>query len=88
MRKAEDEGHLLTKEAQRAASYLRYDFEKGGIHLSNGTFYSSHGIVNHFWQKVKVLIFYFRETRESQSAKLGNFSIVPGVSVVLSTTFF
>lgn len=35
MKKAEDEGHLLTKEAQRAASYLCLDFEKGGIHLSS-----------------------------------------------------
>ncbi|KAF8008679.1 hypothetical protein BT93_K2367 [Corymbia citriodora subsp. variegata] len=35
VKKAEDEGHLLTKEAQRAASYLRLDFEKGGIHLSS-----------------------------------------------------
>ncbi|PRQ59865.1 putative mitochondrial intermediate peptidase [Rosa chinensis] len=33
VRKAEQEGHLLTKEAQRAAHYLRVDFERGGIHL-------------------------------------------------------
>ncbi|GMH08798.1 hypothetical protein Nepgr_010638 [Nepenthes gracilis] len=32
--KAELEGNVITKEAQRAASYLRLDFEKGGIHLS------------------------------------------------------
>ncbi|XP_020095925.1 probable mitochondrial intermediate peptidase, mitochondrial isoform X1 [Ananas comosus] len=32
--KAESEGVLLTEEAQRAASTLRIDFEKGGIHLS------------------------------------------------------
>lgn len=44
--------------------------------------------VNHFLQKVRLVIFYFRETRESQWAKHGNFSIVPEVSVVLSTTFF
>ncbi|XP_061997605.1 mitochondrial intermediate peptidase, mitochondrial [Rosa rugosa] len=33
VRKAEQEGHLLTKEAQRAAHYLRVDFKRGGIHL-------------------------------------------------------
>ncbi|GAB2265363.1 Mitochondrial intermediate peptidase [Dionaea muscipula] len=33
--KAEQESHQLTTEAQRAARYLRLDFEKGGIHLSN-----------------------------------------------------
>ncbi|GJN39170.1 hypothetical protein PR202_gb28271 [Eleusine coracana subsp. coracana] len=32
--KAESEGALLTEEAQRAATTLRVDFEKGGIHLS------------------------------------------------------
>ncbi|XP_057952770.1 mitochondrial intermediate peptidase, mitochondrial isoform X2 [Malania oleifera] len=31
--KAEQDGHLLSQEAQRAAHYLRVDFEKGGIHL-------------------------------------------------------
>ncbi|XP_062153687.1 mitochondrial intermediate peptidase, mitochondrial isoform X1 [Alnus glutinosa] len=34
VRKAEQEGNLLTDEAQRAARYLRVDFERGGIHLS------------------------------------------------------
>ncbi|KAB1208180.1 putative mitochondrial intermediate peptidase, mitochondrial [Morella rubra] len=34
IRKAEQEKHLLTEEAQRAAHYLRVDFERGGIHLS------------------------------------------------------
>lgn len=34
MIKAEQEGSLLTKEAHRAAHYLRVDFEKGGIHLT------------------------------------------------------
>lgn len=34
VRKAEQENHLLTEEAQRAAHYLRVDFERGGIHLS------------------------------------------------------
>ncbi|KAL6131881.1 hypothetical protein ACLB2K_070254 [Fragaria x ananassa] len=33
VKKAEQESHLLTKEAQRAAHYLRVDFERGGIHL-------------------------------------------------------
>lgn len=37
VRKAEQEGHLLTNEAQRAAHYLRVDFERGGIHLPAGT---------------------------------------------------
>ncbi|GJM97635.1 hypothetical protein PR202_ga14575 [Eleusine coracana subsp. coracana] len=32
--KAESEGALLTEEARRAATTLRVDFEKGGIHLS------------------------------------------------------
>ena len=36
--KAEKEGHFLSKEAQRAAHSLRVDFEKGGIHLSAGTY--------------------------------------------------
>lgn len=36
--KAELEGSILNKETQRAANYLRVDFEKGGIHLSGGTF--------------------------------------------------
>lgn len=31
--KAELEGNMLNKETQRAAHYLRVDFEKGGIHL-------------------------------------------------------
>ncbi|KAK9665643.1 hypothetical protein RND81_14G125800 [Saponaria officinalis] len=31
--KAEQEGDILNKEAQRAAHYLRVDFERGGIHL-------------------------------------------------------
>ncbi|KAL5569985.1 hypothetical protein UlMin_026560 [Ulmus minor] len=35
VKKAELEGHLLTEEAQRAARYLRIDFERGGIHLSD-----------------------------------------------------
>ncbi|XP_041007330.1 mitochondrial intermediate peptidase, mitochondrial isoform X1 [Juglans microcarpa x Juglans regia] len=35
VRKAEQEDHLLTEEAQRAAQYLRVDFERGGIHLSS-----------------------------------------------------
>ncbi|KAF3964920.1 hypothetical protein CMV_010846 [Castanea mollissima] len=34
VRKAEQEKHLLTEEAQRAAHFLRVDFERGGIHLS------------------------------------------------------
>ncbi|XP_059451774.1 mitochondrial intermediate peptidase, mitochondrial isoform X2 [Corylus avellana] len=34
VRKAEQEGNLLMDEAQRAARYLRVDFERGGIHLS------------------------------------------------------
>uniref|UniRef100_A0A6N2NGG8 Peptidase M3A/M3B catalytic domain-containing protein n=1 Tax=Salix viminalis TaxID=40686 RepID=A0A6N2NGG8_SALVM len=33
VKRAEKDGHLLTKEAQRAANQLRIDFEKGGIHL-------------------------------------------------------
>ncbi|KAL9254123.1 Mitochondrial intermediate peptidase, mitochondrial-like protein [Drosera capensis] len=33
--KAEQEGDKLSAEAKRAASYLRLDFEKGGIHLSD-----------------------------------------------------
>lgn len=35
--KAKSEAVLLTEEAQRAASTLRIDFEKGGIHLSKGS---------------------------------------------------
>ncbi|XP_050225251.1 mitochondrial intermediate peptidase, mitochondrial isoform X2 [Mercurialis annua] len=35
MKKAEQDEHLLTKEAHRAAHHLRIDFEKGGIHLSS-----------------------------------------------------
>jgi hypothetical protein len=34
--KAESEGSLLTEEARRAATTLRVDFEKGGIHLPKG----------------------------------------------------
>lgn len=34
--KAEQDGCSLTEEAQRAAHYLRVDFEKGGIHLCTG----------------------------------------------------
>lgn len=34
--KAEQDAHLLSEEAQRAAKHLRLDFEKGGIHLSHG----------------------------------------------------
>ncbi|KAF3433125.1 hypothetical protein FNV43_RR24227 [Rhamnella rubrinervis] len=33
VKRAELEGHLLNKEAQRAAHHLRADFERGGIHL-------------------------------------------------------
>lgn len=33
VKRAEKDGHLLTKEAHRAAHNLRIDFEKGGIHL-------------------------------------------------------
>ncbi|OMO98080.1 Peptidase M3A/M3B [Corchorus olitorius] len=36
VKKAEQDGHLLTEEACRAAHYLRIDFEKGGIHLPSG----------------------------------------------------
>lgn len=39
VRKAEQEKHLLTEEAQRAAHFLRVDFERGGIHLSAGMFF-------------------------------------------------
>ncbi|KAM1231890.1 hypothetical protein ACFX13_042515 [Malus domestica] len=35
VKKAEQEGQLLTAEAQRVAHFLRLDFEKGGIHLSD-----------------------------------------------------
>ncbi|XP_015580816.1 mitochondrial intermediate peptidase, mitochondrial isoform X2 [Ricinus communis] len=35
VKRAEQDGHLLTKEAQKAAHHLRIDFEKGGIHLSS-----------------------------------------------------
>jgi hypothetical protein len=35
--KAEQDAHLLSEEAQRAAQHLRLDFEKGGIHLCHGT---------------------------------------------------
>lgn len=37
MIKAEQDAHLLSDEARRAAEYLRIDFEKGGIHLCQGT---------------------------------------------------
>lgn len=40
VRKAEQEGNLLKDEAQRAARYLRVDFERGGIHLSAGMLFS------------------------------------------------
>ncbi|PON89458.1 Peptidase M3A/M3B [Trema orientale] len=33
VKKTERERHLLTEEAQRAAHYLRIDFERGGFHL-------------------------------------------------------
>ncbi|TXG70716.1 hypothetical protein EZV62_005651 [Acer yangbiense] len=33
VKKAEQDSHLLSKEAHRAANHLRIDFEKGGIHL-------------------------------------------------------
>ncbi|GAY41367.1 hypothetical protein CUMW_058910 [Citrus unshiu] len=36
VKKAELDGHLLSKEAHRAANHLRSDFEKGGIHLCAG----------------------------------------------------
>ena len=36
VKRAEQDGHLLTTEAHRAAHHLRIDFEKGGIHLSSG----------------------------------------------------
>ncbi|MBA0651947.1 hypothetical protein Goklo_019237, partial [Gossypium klotzschianum] len=36
VKKAEQDGHLLTEEARRAALHLRIDFEKGGIHLPSG----------------------------------------------------
>ncbi|KAJ7949611.1 Mitochondrial intermediate peptidase, mitochondrial [Quillaja saponaria] len=35
VKKAELEGHVLSEEAKRAANYLRVDFERGGIHLSD-----------------------------------------------------
>ncbi|CAA0836711.1 Probable mitochondrial intermediate peptidase-mitochondrial [Striga hermonthica] len=35
--KAEQNHHMLTEEAARAARHLRIDLEKGGIHLSPGT---------------------------------------------------
>ena len=38
VKKAEQDGHLLTEEARRAAHYLRIDFEKGGIHLPSGIY--------------------------------------------------
>lgn len=38
VKKAEQDGHLLTKEALRAAHHLRIDFEKGGIHLPSGIY--------------------------------------------------
>ncbi|GAV64865.1 Peptidase_M3 domain-containing protein [Cephalotus follicularis] len=34
VKKVEQHGHLLSKEANRTAHHLRIDFEKGGIHLS------------------------------------------------------
>ncbi|XVF09683.1 hypothetical protein REPUB_Repub07fG0116000 [Reevesia pubescens] len=36
VKKAEQDGHLLTEEACRTAHHLRIDFEKGGIHLPSG----------------------------------------------------
>ncbi|TYI53484.1 hypothetical protein E1A91_D11G007400v1 [Gossypium mustelinum] len=36
VKKAEQDGHLLTEEARRTALHLRIDFEKGGIHLPSG----------------------------------------------------
>ena len=43
--KAEREGKVLSKETQRAAHYLRVDFEKGGIHLCSGILYLSSYII-------------------------------------------
>lgn len=34
----EKDRNLLSKEAKRAAHYLRVDFEKGGIHLAAGIY--------------------------------------------------
>lgn len=36
MIKAEQDKYLPTLEDKRAASYLRFDFEKGGVHLCSG----------------------------------------------------
>ena len=36
--RAEQNHHLLTEEALRAARHLRTDLEKGGIHLSPGKY--------------------------------------------------
>lgn len=36
VKKAELEIHALSEEAQRAARTLRFDFERGGIHLCSG----------------------------------------------------
>lgn len=38
VKKAEQDGHLLTEEARRAALHFRIDFEKGGIHLPSGIY--------------------------------------------------
>lgn len=45
VKRAEKDGHLLTKEAHRAAHNLRIDFEKGGIHLPSGTLPSLIGYI-------------------------------------------
>ena len=36
--KVEKDPNVLSKEAKRAAHYLRVDFEKGGIHLAAGIY--------------------------------------------------
>lgn len=36
MKKAEQECHMLSEEAQRGVRNLRVDFERGGIHLCPG----------------------------------------------------
>lgn len=65
VRKAEQEGNLLMDEAQRAARYLRVDFERGGIHLSAGMLFSwflwvtTTAVTSEIFSFRKLLLFFF-----------------------------
>lgn len=70
VKKAEQDGNLLPKEAHRAAHHLRVDFEKGGIHLCAGLYFVTvdfqfcHCSVFLF-QKISILVLLCRKIRPS-----------------------